>query len=436
MELLGNYRRKATPFIAKWGKLIGVTGGAQLLIQGTGFVCGIFIIHILSTEQYAYYTLANTMLGTMTVLADGGISTGVMSEGGNNWKDRKALGEILATGMQMRRQFAVGSLLISLPILFFLLQKQGMVWWQAVLLISCLAPAFWAALSGSLLQIVPKLHQNIDQLLKVNVSVNIARLLVTVPLLLLSPIASLAILAAGISQVGGNLQFRKLSFQNADWKQAASPVFRKRILATVKRILPGSIYYCLSGQITVWLVSIFNTTEGIAQIGALARLMMLLTLIRLSIDMLIVPRYARLPMERKLIITRFFQVLLIVAIIAAALIGAVYLFPKVFLFVLGKKYMGLEYEVFLMTISSCLVMISGICHVMTSSRRIIPHPFWFIATILGGQALFLAFIVDYTSVAGIIHFSILTAFLTVSYRIIHFIRLTFIEKNWIKLTSD
>jgi len=419
-----------SPLLLKWGKLLGVTGGAQLLIQGTGFLCGILIIRILSTDQYAYYTLANTMLGTMTVLADGGISTGVMAEGGQNWKDRNNLGAILATGMHMRRQFAVGSLLVSLPILYYLLHQQGLLWWQSGLLIACLTPTFWAALSGSLLQIVPKLHQDINQLLKINVSINIARLVILIPTLMAFPFAGVAILAAGVSQVGGNLQLRKLSLQNADWKQPLDKTYQKKILETVKRILPGSIYYCISGQITVWLIAIFSDTEGIAQIGALARLMMMLTLVRISIDMLIVPRYARLKDNKRLIIARFFQVLGIVLALSFVIVGFVYLFPEQCLWILGKKYMDLHYEVFLMTISSCIVMLSGVAHMMSSSRAIIPNPYLFILTIISGQAFALFFLVDYTTVAGVIQFSIFTALVTITYRLCHFLNETLRKTDW------
>lgn len=53
-------------------KLFALTGGAQILVQAIGFISGIMVIRLLSPQQYAYYTLANTVLGTMVVLADGG----------------------------------------------------------------------------------------------------------------------------------------------------------------------------------------------------------------------------------------------------------------------------------------------------------------------------------------------------------------------------
>ena len=420
----------ASPKLFKWGKLLGVTGGAQLLIQATGFICGIFIIRILTSEQYAYYTLANTMLGTMTVLADGGISTGVMSLGGKHWKNREELGAILATGMKMRRQFAIGSLLVSLPILFSLLQEQDLIWWQSVLLILCLTPTFWAALSGSLLQVVPKLHQDINDLLKINVGINVMRVLFTVPFVFFFPFAGVAILATGAAQVVGNLRLRKLSLTKADWQTESNPEYRKHIMGTVKRILPGSIYYCVSGQITVWLVAIFGSTESIANLGAIGRLMVILTLVRMVVDMLITPRYARLPAKRKPVIVHFFQILALVALLCSVIVGAVYLFPDEFLWILGDKYADLEYEVFLMTISSCLSLISGTAHNLSSSRNVIPNPYLFIGTTIVSQILLLAFVVDYTTLAGVIKFSIYGSLINLGYRFIDFLYRTLVKMDW------
>ncbi|WP_157974431.1 lipopolysaccharide biosynthesis protein [Lewinella sp. IMCC34183] len=420
------------PNLLKWGKLISVTGGAQALIQGAGFVSGIFIIRMLTTEQYAYYTLANAMLGTMTILADGGISAGVLSEGGKQWKDREELGKILATAMHMRRQFAIGSLLVSVPILYYLLQEQGSVWWHSILLILCLTPVFWAQLSGSLLQIVPRLHQNINALLKINVQINAVRLLATLPTLFFFPFAGVAILATGAGQVRGNLRFRELSLKKANWKADVSPFYRKRLMQSVRRLLPGSIYYCISGQITVWLIAFFSDTESMAQIGALSRLMVLLTLVRMLVDLLVTPRYARLSDDTRTVVVRFFQVIALLLGISSLIVLGVYLFPDVFLWILGKKYNNLEYEVVLMTISSCLSLMSGSLHALTISRGLIPNPYVMIAFTILSQVFVLYFLVDYTTLSGVILFSIYSALLTLSYRIADFLYRTLIRKESVK----
>ena len=148
-----------------WGKLISITGGAQIIVQALGLVCGIIVIRLLPTQEYALYTLANTMLGTITVLADGGISSGVMSQGGKIWQDKEKLGAVLTTGLDLRRKFAIGSLLIITPILIYLLLHHGARLITSILIVCSLIPAIFAALSDSLLEIAPKLHQEIILLL-------------------------------------------------------------------------------------------------------------------------------------------------------------------------------------------------------------------------------------------------------------------------------
>jgi hypothetical protein len=61
----------------QWGKLI--TGSAQIIVQD--WICLRTSSGLLPVEQYAFYTLANT-IGTMTLLADG-IST---ESHGPRWK--------------------------------------------------------------------------------------------------------------------------------------------------------------------------------------------------------------------------------------------------------------------------------------------------------------------------------------------------------------
>src|SRR5271154_6478196 len=89
-----------------WGKLISVTGGGQILVQGIGLICGILVIRLLPVKQYAWYTIANTLLGTMFILADSGITTSVMAQGGKIWQEKVKLGIVLDTGMHLRKQFA------------------------------------------------------------------------------------------------------------------------------------------------------------------------------------------------------------------------------------------------------------------------------------------------------------------------------------------
>jgi len=377
------------------------------------------VIRVLPTEEYALYTLANTMLGTMTVLADGGISSGVMAEGGKVWKDKSKLGSVIATGIHLRKKFAVWSLIIATPILLYLLKHNGASWLTSLLLILSLIPAFFSALSGKILEITPKLHQDIANLQKIQIFNNLGRLGLLVLTIFVFPWAYIAILAAGLPQIWANLQLKKRASIYRESSASVTPKVKKNILKLVKRVLPGAIYYAFSGQIIVWLVSIFGNSQYIAQVGAIGRLMALLTIIKAIFDFLLVPRFAKIENTKSSLSKNFFSSISIIVLIGMSIVSMVYFFPRPILLVLGEKYMNLETEVFLMATASCIALLSTCINSLVLAKGIIPNPVYFTPTIIVGQALILLSL-DYSSLAGILYFSIYSACIGVAYRVLHF----------------
>ena len=362
-----------------WGKAISITGMAQIIVQAVGFACGILVIRLLPTKEYALYTLANTMLGTMTVLTDGGISTGVMAQGGKVWQDREKLGAVLATGLDLRRKFAIGSLIVSTPILLYLLLHNDASWLTATLIVLSLIPAFYAALSDSLLEIVPKLQQSILPLQKNQVTVGVGRLLLSVLTLFIFPWAFVAILASGIPRIYGNIQLRKIAHSFVDNSQQPDPLIRKDILKVVKWVLPGAIYYSLSGQITIWLISVVGNSTSVAQLGAIGRLAMLLSLFSVVFSTLLIPRFARLKEDSILLKKRFLSTLGFLVLICLFIIGLFIVFSSQALGLLGHNYSSLNNELILNIIGSCMGLLTGFIFSLSSSRGWVLNPYFYIA---------------------------------------------------------
>ncbi len=361
-----------------FGKLAGITGSAQLVIQAISFASGILVIRLLPTREYALYTLANTMLGTMIVLADGGIASGVMSQGGRVWQDRDRMGAVLATGLGLRRKFAVGSLLVAAPILLYLLRHHGASWPMAAMLVAALIPAFLTALSGNLLEIAPRLHQDITTLQKTQVATNFGRLAMLCLMLFAFPWAFVAVLAAGLPQIWGNWRLRTVSLAYADWRQPSDPAVHQEILAVVKRLLPDAIYFCLSGQITVWIISLVGSTAAVAQVGALGRLTMALVLFRVIIGTLVTPRFARLPSNSPLLPKRFFQLLASIAVLGLGIVGGTWLLSKQLLWVLGKDYANLRTELVLSMAAGSIDLLYGAAFSLCTFRSWVINPLIFI----------------------------------------------------------
>jgi len=258
--------------------------------------------------------------------------------------------------------------------LFYLLIDNNASYVTALLVTLSLIPAFYAALSDSLLQIVPKLHQSISPLQQNQIEVGAARLVLTALTIFVFPWAFVAILASGIPRAWGNLRLRKITYALADKNQLPDKQIRKEILKLVKGIMPTSIYYCVSGQITIWLISIFGDTTSIAELGALSRLNMVLSLFSVLITTLVIPRFAKLPLDKSLLLKRFIQIMLGILILTIAISTIVYFFPAPLLWVLGTAYKGLNFELFLSVLGSCIALLSGISYGLLSSRGWVVPP--------------------------------------------------------------
>lgn len=330
----------------EWIKLVSLTGSFQIIVQAISFTCGIIIIRILPTQEYALYTLASLMLGSLIMLADGGITTSVMAQGGKVWKDREKLGAVVVTGYELRERFAIVLLAIAVPLFLYLFRHHGAGWVTSVLILASLIPAFFTSLSGYVLMVGPALHQDIVPVQKIELGLSLGRIFLLL-FILVFPFAYIAILAAGLPHIWGNIQLRKISSKYADWKQKPQPAVKKEILGVVKRILPRSIFNSFSGQITVWLITIFGTTAAIAEIGALARLSLALTMVTYLFGTLVIPRYSRLVSDRKILFQRFLQILVSLFLVCLGITGFVFLFSTELLWILGENYRGLEKELVL-----------------------------------------------------------------------------------------
>jgi O-antigen/teichoic acid export membrane protein len=346
------------------------------MVQALGFVCGILVIRLLPVEEYAWYVLANTMLGAMTVLSDGGISAGVMAEGGKVWQDKEKLGVVLATGLDLRRKFAIGSLVIFVPILLSLMTYHGASLLVAVMITISIIPAFYAALSDNLFQIPIKLHQAIPQLQKNQVNVALGRLVLNAALLFLFPLTAVAIIANGIPRIFGNYRLSSISAQYAIIDVKSDYKIRKEIIKVVKRMMPGVAYYAASGQITIWLISIFGNTTSIAQLGAIGRVSALLSIVNALLVTLVVPRFSRGNKKTRELRSIFFKSQISLVLILLLFLIFTKLTAPYILWVLGSQYKHLEIELMLAVLAACILMLSGLTFSLSTSKGWVLHPIW------------------------------------------------------------
>jgi O-antigen/teichoic acid export membrane protein len=358
-----NFER-ARDFLSK----LAIFGSTQILVMGLQFAVGIYIIRRLPVEDYALYTLANTVVGMMNVLSDGGISSGVMAQGGKVWQDREKLGGVLAAGFALRKAVSSVAVAISAPILIYLMLDHGAGYAVVTLLLVVLLGTFWLSLYGSLLGVPLALHQRVKETSKIQLQTSVLRSVLSLSAIFAIPSVASPLLANLISQGWATWKTKRVADGFFDPETPADPQARKAIVGMIQRTLPAAIYFCVSGQIMIWLLSVFGTTTAIAQVGALGRLSQLLLILSTVFSFIVVPRFARCMADRAKLFALSLYSLGVMGLICALICGFVAAFPQLALTVLGEKYSDLSVEVVLAILHGSVGLLAGTCLSLAVSR--------------------------------------------------------------------
>jgi O-antigen/teichoic acid export membrane protein len=374
-------------------------GGAQMLVQAINLALGLYIVRSLGTAEFALYTLCNAMLGMMSLLADGGVASAVMAQGGKVWRERTRLGAVVATGLSLRRQLSLASMLIALPILGYLLHQHGAAGLEAALLIAVVLFGFALALSGTLWNVAPSLHQRIADISRIHLVQASLRGLAVIASIWALPAAAAVMAASSLAQLWANLRMRRLSAAVADVEQPLDRTVRSDMLTVVRRTLPVAVYHSFSSQITVWLISFLGTTTALAQVGALGRISQILMILPILLNGIVVPRFARLGAAPGALLGLYFGLLGGLAALGVLATAAVALLPSQVLWLLGPTYADLEAELVLAVAGAALALVSGAAYVLSSARGWFLPPSIAVASGVVGQVA-AVLVLDVSSVAG------------------------------------
>src|SRR5215211_6101647 len=174
-------------------RLVGRFAFVQAGVQFIGFLAGILLVRTLDQREYAYFTIANTMQGTINVLADVGISIGLVSIGGRVWQDRHRFGQLITAALHLRRGLGAFAVAVVTPLLYFMLVKNGAAPLYAVILIAMILIGLVIQLSLGVLSVVPRLRSDIGTIQTIDLTGSIARLVILLALLLVFLNASIAV---------------------------------------------------------------------------------------------------------------------------------------------------------------------------------------------------------------------------------------------------
>jgi O-antigen/teichoic acid export membrane protein len=393
-----------SPNLLSRARLLSQFVSVQLLVQALAAVSGILLVRVLSQHEYAYFTIANSMLATMGILADSGVSIGLTSIGGKVWQDRQRFGGLISTALHLRRYLALMAATVVAPILMWLLLSNGASKSYAATITALVLLALNFQLMAGVRDIVPRLHSQVGRLQKLDAMAAATRLVLLVTACMVFLNAGVAIFAGltGIVMQYGFL--KRWTIDNIEPQAPINLEDQKTILGIVKHQAPNAVFYCLQGQMTVWLISIFGNTHNIAEIGALGRLSVIFAVINSVMSSIVLPGFARCQ-SPALLRRRYFQIVGGFILLGGSLILFAALFPDLLLWILGNKYAHLRHELLLMMTMSAANALLAAMWSSNSTKAWIQYSWLNIPGVMVMQAILLM-LVDISTVNGVLEFGI------------------------------
>ncbi len=391
-----------------WLKTLSKFVSVQIVVQVLGAASGIFLVRTLDQKHYAYYTIALAMQSTMSLLADLGIGVSLWAIGGKVWQDKHRFGQLVNTALQVRYYLAGISVTVVTPILLWMLIKNGASVIDAILIMFLLLVGLNFQLTIAVLSVVPKLHSQISiiqNLELLSAIVRLALLGIAYLAFLNAPVAiAIAAIVLGLHRyllgrwVATTINI-KASINNED---------KKFILSKVTELAPNGIFFCLQNQLSIWLISIFGSTENVAEIGALGRIAFIFAILNSLMNTILSPSFARcqsLVMLRR----RYFQIIGGSIILGIALVGIAVLFPRQLLWILGSNYTHLDDEVRLMVLSSTIAVIVRFMASLNGAKAWVQYA-WVEIPLRISLQIVLLFFLDISTIKGVLWFGIFSHF--------------------------
>jgi O-antigen/teichoic acid export membrane protein len=403
--------------LLSWTRILTRFLSLEALVQGLAFSCGILLVRALPKAEYALFTVANTMQATMNLMADNGIGSGITAIGGRVWQDKFRFGQLIATAMRLRRVFAVISVTLVTPILFWLLLHNGASVPYGSLITAFVILGFYFQLTVGVLIPVPRLHLEVNRIQTLYVWSTTLRLALLIIAYRIPLNTAMALLAAGISLGLQEIILRRWVPDMADLKAPPNASDRHEILTIVRAQAPNSIYYCVQSQLNVWLISVFGSATAVADVGALGRLAVIFAMLASVMGNVIYPRFARVQ-EPGLLWKRYWQILGGHAVLALILLALAGFFPDVLLWVLGPKYANLKHELLLMVLSAVLFSILACMWQLNVARGWIVSP-WLMIPIGIVLQVILIILLDVSQVRGVL---LLNIYVTIPGFFLNFLR--------------
>lgn len=381
-------------------------------------ISGFLIVRLLSKSEYAAYTIAASLQTLLNALTDCGIGWGLNAVGGPIWNDSSRLRGLIQIALRLRGYLTIVAVPMTVASAIYLLRKNSVSWTNTAALTAIVIGTIWGTFLTTIYGTSLRLRALYTTAQKFDLLAAFLRLalVASFAFFFLNAIAAVAITALTATLQGLLVRRKTDKLLPAEPKEEESD--RRALIGLMKKQALATLFFAYQGQITIWIISIFGSTEKVADVGALTRLAVLFAIIGSIVTGLTAPTLARCNSLRQLV--QLFAIeLLAYSVFATTLFVLSLIFPETLLWILGGRYSSLTHEVPLLVGAAVIGGLITIIHSLALSRGWIWQTWMIPITTLAVQLISAAFL-DLDTVSGVLWFGIfssLPSLLIVSYMV-------------------
>ena len=363
-----------------------------------GFLC----VRLLPIPDYAKYVVVYGFLGTLSVLMDVGFSGTMFPLIGERVDDKRVIADYVASLRQLAHRVFLVVAPVAIVAYPLIVRRQHWSWQAVMGMLAILLTAAWCARVNSAYGVVLIVRRDLKWWYRAQMASSLGTLVLlgaAWALHVLNAFWAMFINVAGTAYLATAYYLRARHLLGIPG--VATPEKRRAIVHFVTPNLPSIVFYAFQGQISLFLITFFGHVTAVASVGALTRLGQIFALFSQMSLLLIEPFFAKLPAAR--LKRNYLGLFAVVALMCAAITGLARLFPGLFLWILGHKYSGLRYEVFLMMATSSIAYLHGVLWIVHNGRRFV---YWWnsVTTIVLTLAIQIVCIVktDLSTIRGVL----------------------------------
>ncbi len=144
---------------------------------------------------------------------------------------------------------------------------------------------------------------------------------------------------------------------------------RKAIIGLALPNIPQALFFALQGQISLFLITFLGHTQGVASVGALARLGQIFIIFKQGNMLFVEPYFAKLGKGRMR--SAYLITLFLAGSVCGIFMVIAHFTPEVLLWLLGPQYSGLRTEVQIAIAAGAISFFSSVLWSIHSARRFV-----------------------------------------------------------------